>query len=263
MYQKTDKQQNFTLIELLVVIAIIAILAAMLLPALGGVKARGKEASCNSNLRQLGVYLAMYTTSNNDYLPVVSYSKQVGKIDADTIFWYGKEMLDVPEDIAYGCPAATVKSLSSVSGVGYHTVIHYGLAIYPYGGAGAPIRVSQLKLCKPSERVIFGDTSSQLDYNNWTGSSFMSPATQYAYTMSANGGAYPRFRHGFSSKELIPYNSNHARFPGKSKAGFTFFDGHSAMMSVSTAYQISTSPEGYTGWGKVYWKHFAPWPGYL
>ena len=97
-------KKHFTLVELLVVVAIIAILAAMLMPAVGKAVDVAQAASCTNNLKQLGTASMMFTTENDQKICGAKYNRS----GSDTAYGYYDAIYKYLGDVrAFECPVKT------------------------------------------------------------------------------------------------------------------------------------------------------------
>ena len=184
-FSLSPKLSPFTLIELLVVIAIIAILAAMLMPALQQARERGKDASCKSNLKTYGLAVATYADSYDGWcLP-----QKTSYRGSDWAFYRDGEwlhkMMGGGSDLAWttgksfnGCPARTEAPGDAADPDGNCVktwsicYAHCTDVLGTYHGTGKKVRARKLaKYRKPSFYFAFIDSeqySVQLDHVTFT-----------------------------------------------------------------------------------------------
>lgn len=149
------RSRIFTLIELLIVIAIIAILAAMLLPALNKAREKGKATTCRNNLKQVLLFALMYADDNEERLP--KYNQHDYPY---TYVLFGRQpsWSKIPTiKNSFSCPSLPYNPSAGLYRNQFAQV--YGIVIASQG--------YNLKVCKnPSQTMLFGDSYSYSKFNS-------------------------------------------------------------------------------------------------
>ena len=145
----------FTLIELLVVIAIIAILAAMLLPALAKAREKARAISCTSNIKQCELGSIMYGDSNNETMMPYGLRNitggACGAAQANCTVWWNVLLLPyVPDSNVFKCPSKATNPL----GIGFLTYHVHGCP----GVFQGMVAIADIKL--PSTTISSADSDS-------------------------------------------------------------------------------------------------------
>ena len=136
----------FTLVELLVVITVIGILAALLLPALSGVKANAKRMGCLNNVKQINAGIRMYCDDSSDMSPVTKLPRPIVSLAYKELMksYVGLNGRSSPQDRIFACPTDTSYYEVTTDSFGFyltnapmHDNKHYDYSSYWFNGFNA------------------------------------------------------------------------------------------------------------------------------
>jgi len=114
------KKLGFTLIELLIVIAIIAILAAILFPVFARARENARRASCQSNLKQIGLSIAQYT---QDYDEMMVPDRIANPVGGNAVYWQHLVQPYTKSYQVFKCPSESSDLFLSNSGPGFPMIV--------------------------------------------------------------------------------------------------------------------------------------------